>query len=305
MLSHRFRRVVAPFVALSVVALLVTGVANLQVARDRNGVVRDLVTARGAAAGVAEHLTQPDIEALTGDLDLLAHSGANARSGSAGFGWAVAAQADLGGAQVRALRRDTARIAVLAAEAEALRDALAPLVASETAFTSEAVMSGPVRADGLHALDDLARGLNRYATAAERSDDPSAPVIGRAALVAGMLPALAGSEGPRVWTVCRVAAGPCTRVKVSDARTGTPMASAVPGTTSPPGRRWAAGVDVLVIGIDPGALFKQTGNFNAAGVFDLLYGLVAPGTALASGPSVTIRSAAVGEQQTIDRLSRR
>ncbi|HST84675.1 MAG TPA: hypothetical protein VLL08_23255 [Kineosporiaceae bacterium] len=300
--GHHARRIAAPFVVVCAVALVVVGVADVHVARDRNEVDRDVATARVAADRVADHLAGGDYEAVGNDLDLLARAGTNARSGSVGFGWTVADRSDLFGGQVRDLRREAARIATLAAQAGPLRAALAPLLtntaASETAASgttaSGTAISGAT-ASGLYALDDLARGLSRYATAAERGGDPSAPAIGRAALVAGMLPALAGADGPRTWTICRVAAGPCFWINVTDARSSAPMAEVAPGTVSPPGRRWAAGVDVMVVGVDPSAIFTPNGSFDAAAVFDLLYHV----------DSATVRSAVASEQQAIDRLSHR
>jgi hypothetical protein len=300
------RRFAAPLVVLSAGALLVVGVANVQVARQRDDVDRDLAAARVAASRVAEHLSTGDLDALDGDLELLARAGVAAVNGSTGFGWAVADRADLGPAQVRSLRRDTARMAGLATEAVALRDRLTPLTTPGPAGAS---MIGPEGPNGLYALDDLARGLNGYASAAERIDDPSAAVLGRSALAAGTLPGLAGADGPRIWTVCRVAGGPCVRVKVADARSGSlvprPVPSAVPtsvpGSTSPPGRRPVMGVDVLVVGVDPVTLFPHHGGFDTAAIFDLLYHL---NSAPRSSPTVTIRSAVDTEQQAIDLLSR-
>jgi len=297
-IGHYARRIAAPLMVLSAVALLLVGVANVQVARDRDAVDQDLATARVAASRVAEHLSSADVDALGADLDLLARSGIEAQTDSRGIGWAVADRADLGGGQIRALRRDVAQIAALAAEAGPLRKELAPLISADMAGAS---MIGPEGPNGLNALDDLARGLNRYATAAERGADPSAAVMGRAALAAGVLPTLAGAEGPRIWTVCQAISGPCLQVRVADARPGTPVPSPAPGTASPPGRRWAAGVDLLVVGVDPSSLFKQRGSFDTAAVFDLLYHLDQdPG----SGPAVTVRSAVDLEQQAIDLLSR-
>jgi hypothetical protein len=66
-----------------------------------------------------------------------------------------------------------------------------------------------------------------------------------------------------------------------------------------------------VIGVDPDGLFQHPGNFDAAAIFDLLYGLgsgtqagdseVVPG--LRIGPPVTIRSVAAPEQLAINQLS--
>jgi hypothetical protein len=297
-LEHSARRIAAPCVVLCALVLLVVAVADVQVARDRNAVDRDLATARVAAARVAEHLIAGDVEALGRDLSLLARSGQAARSGSVGFGWTIADRADLIGGHVRILRRDTARIATLAAAAGPLRDSLSPLLPPGAAGTDSPAMTGPEGPTGLFALDDLARGLNRYATAAERSVDPSAPVMGRAALATGLLPALAGAEGPRTWTVCRAAAGPCHSITVTDARSSDPVAS-----------RPAAGDDVLVIGVEPGALF-QTGSFDAAAIFNLLFhlGSESPAELLGSptarsGPSVTIGSVVATEQQAITALT--
>ncbi len=296
-LARWVRRITGPVIVLCAGTLVVVGVADVHVARDRSGVDRDLATARVAASRVEDHLATGDIQALGGDLKLLARSGTAARTGAVGVGWTVADRADLFGGQVRTLRRDTARIATLAAEARPLRDSLAPLLAPGT----DTLAADPDDPNELHALDTLARGLNRYATAAERSADPSAPAMRRAALAAGMLPTLAGSEGPRIWTVCQAATGPCFWTKVSSARAGTPVASVAPGTISPPGRRWAVGVDLLVIGVDLGTLFTQPGAFDAAAAFDLLYHL-GSGEGTAKG-TVTVRSAVPSEQQAIDRLS--
>jgi hypothetical protein len=281
--GHHARRIGAPFVVVCALALVVVGVADVQVARDRNTVDRDLATARVAADRVAEHLAGGDYEAVSSDLALLARSGTDAGVGSVGFGWTVADRSDLFGGQVRDLRREAARIATLAAQAGSLRAALTPLLA------------GTPDRNRLDALDELARGLNRYATAAERAGDPSAPAIGRAALAAGMLPALAGAEGPRTWTVCRVATGPCFWINVTEARASAPVAEVAPGTVSPPGRRWAAGVDVMVVGVDPGALFPANRAFDATAVFDLLY----------HAEPATVRSAVATEQQALDQLSHR
>lgn len=304
--GHYGRRFGAPLVVLSAAALLVIGAANVQVARERDGVDRDLATARTAASRVALHLSSGDLDALDGDLELLARSGTDAAHVSAGLDWAVADRAGLGPAQIHSLRRDTVRMAALATEAQALRDRLTPLVASGTVGAS---MTGPEGPNGLYALDDLARGLNDYATAAEQIADPSASVLGRAALTAGMLPGLAGADGPRNWTVCRAAGGPCVRVKVTDARSGTlrprsvpsSAPTSVPGRTSPPGRRPAMGVDLLVIGIAPATLFPQRGSFDTAAIFDLMYHLNRDPR---SRPAATIRSAIGTEQQAIDLLSR-
>jgi hypothetical protein len=283
---------------LSAVGLLLVGVANVQVARERDAVDRNLATARVAASRVVEHLSTADVDALDADLDLLARSGIEAQTGSGGIGWAVADRADLGGGQIRTLRREITRISALASEAGPLRSELAPLRSTDPASTSTIGPEGP---NGLNALDDLARGLNRYATAAERGADPSAAVMGRAALAAGVMPTLAGAEGPRIWTVCQATTGPCLQVRVADARPGKPTPSPAPGTASPPGRRWAAGVDLLVIGVDPSSLFKQRGSLDTAAVFNLLYHL---GRVQGSGPAVTVRSAVDLEQQAIDQLSR-
>jgi hypothetical protein len=287
----------APIVVLAALALLGIAVANVQVARERDGVARDLATARVAAARVADHLTT-DVDALEADLDLLMRSGNRARAGSTGPGWAVADRADLGRGQVRTLRRDITRIGPLVDAAAPLREALSPLLGPGTEGAS---MTGPEGPSGLNALDDLARGLSRYATAAERAADPNAAALARAALAAGMLPALAGGEGPRSWTVCREAAGPCFRVKVTEARSGTPVPSPARGTASPPGRRWAAGVDVLVIGVEPDTLFRPGGRFDPAAAFALLLQL---DRGRGAEPAVTMRSAVGPEQQAIDQLGR-
>src|SRR5690349_16028413 len=77
-LGHQARRFAAPFVVVCAVALVVVGVADVQVARDRNTVDRDLATARVAADRVAEHLASGDYEAVSRDLALLARSGTDA-----------------------------------------------------------------------------------------------------------------------------------------------------------------------------------------------------------------------------------
>jgi hypothetical protein len=281
-------------------------VANVRVAHDRNAVERDLATARVAATRVSEHLAAGNIEALDADLELLARAGTQARAGSVGFRWAVADQADLvnrDGREIRGLRRDTVRIAALATAARSLRSELAPLqTRTDTPGTTGST---------LYALDDLARGLSRYATAARRATDPSAPTLEHAALAAGLLPTLAGEEGPRVWTVCRETTGPCGQIKVADGRSEAPVASAAPGTASPPGRRWGAATDVLVIGVHPDELFQHPGRFDAAAIFDLLYGLGSGARAGDSevvrgpriGPPVTIRSVVGPEQLAINQLS--
>jgi hypothetical protein len=263
------RRIAGPIVVLSTAALLTVAVAGVQVTRNRNPVDQDLLAARAAADRVAQALGTGDVDTLGPDLELLASAGSKARTGSTGFTWAVADRADVGG--VRALRRDAGRIATLAAAAPSLRVATTPLLMSDSA--------------GLYDLDDLARALNRYATAAERAGDPSEAVLARAALAAGMLPALAGGDGARTWTVCREAAGPCSRIRVM-----------APGTASPPGRRWATGTDVLVVGIDPKALFEPARTFDPAAVFDLLL-------RLGRNTGVTVQSAVGTEQQAIDRLT--
>jgi hypothetical protein len=263
------RRIAASIVLLSIASLLIIAVANVQVSRQRNPVDADLLAARAAADRVAQALGTGDVDALGPDLDLLARAGSKARTGSTGFTWAVADRADVG--DVRALRRDTGRIATLAAAAPSLRVATAPLLTYDHAE--------------LYGLDDLARALNRYATAAERAADPAEAVLARAALAAGLLPALAGGDGTRTWTVCRRAAGPCSRIRVM-----------APGTASPPGRRWADEEDLLVVGVDPKALFEPTRPFDPAAVFDLLLHL-------GRKSGVTVHSAVGTEQQAIEQLT--
>jgi len=290
-LWRHLRRVAVPVGVPVAIALLLVAAASLEVTRDRPGVERDLATARVAAARASDHLTGGDTGALDLDLDLLVRSAGRAQAGSDGLSWAVADRVELGGGPIRSTRRDAARIVQLADAAGPLRDSLAPLARSGTGPAS---IAGP---DGLTALDDLARAVSRYATAAERGADPSAAAINRAAVTAGMLPALAGGDGPRVWTVCPQATGPCERIKVIAGRSGTPTPSPGLGTASPPGRRWAAGVDVLVIGVEPGALFPEPGRFDPAAVFQLL--LQADRDA-----AITVRSGVGAEQQAIDQLAR-
>src|SRR4051812_7089218 len=55
-LAARFsRRLAAPVVVVCAIALVIIGVANVQVAHDRNAVERNLATARVAATRASEH----------------------------------------------------------------------------------------------------------------------------------------------------------------------------------------------------------------------------------------------------------
>jgi hypothetical protein len=300
---HLLRRIAAPAVVLSAGALLLVGIANVQVARERSTVERQLATARRAAARVPEHLASRDGNAVATDLDLLIRSAGSAHAGSNGLSWRLASRADLNGTEVRAVRRGTEQAATLAAAAVQLRTALGPLTAGSDTQT----LDRPDAANALNDLDDLARGLSRYAEAARHGVDPATPALERAAVAAGLLPVLAGSEGPRTWTVCRAATGPCRRTTVTAAEAGLsaavtrPGTGTTPGAATPPGRPEAGGADLLVVGMDPSALFARPGKWDAAAVFHLLYHLD-PGLKV---PLVTVRSAVGPEQQAIDGLSRR
>jgi hypothetical protein len=294
---HLVRRIAAPAVVLGAGALLLVGIANVQVARERSTVERQLATARVAAARVPEHLAAGDGNAVTADLDLLIRAAGRAQAGSNGLSWRLAARADLNGTEVRAVRRDAGRAATLASAAVLLRTALRPLSADSDTRT----LDNPDEANPLNDLDDLARGLNRYAEAARRSADPATPELERAAVAAGLLPVLAGSEAPRHWMVCRAATGPCRLTTVDAAEAGASAAVDPPGAATPPGRHWVAGVDLLVVGMDSRALFARPGKWDAAAAFHLLYHLD-PGTKV---PLVTVRSAVGTEQQAIDGLSHR
>jgi hypothetical protein len=294
---RRVRRIAAPAVVLSAVALLLIGIANVQVARERDPVEQQLATARAAAARVPEHLAAGDGNAVAADLDLLIRSAGRAHARSNGLSWRLAARADLNGTQVGAVRRDTARAAALAAAGTPLRTALRPISADSDTRT----LADLDEVNALNDLDDLARGLSRYAEAARRGVDPAAAELERAALAAGLLPALAGSEEPRTWTVCRAATGPCRRTTVTAADAAASVPVPPPGTATPPGRHWVAGVDLLVVGTDSRVLFPRPGAWDAAAAFHLLYHLE-PGIKV---PLITVRSAVGTEQQAIDGLSHR
>lgn len=297
------RRLAAPALMLGTIALGLLALGQVEVAHERGAVELELAGARTAATLVATHLQTGDGEALGADLDRLTRSAEAAGSGSSGINWRMAAILGPHRDQIRALRRDAERVQTLAAAAGPLRDTLAPLVTVPGATPSSA--AGVSR---LYALDDLARSLSRYATAAGRSGDPSAAALEDSAVAAGLLPGLAGADGPRDWTVCRAAAGPCIRVSVTNARSGAPRVTENQGPVSPPGRRWSADLDLLVIGVDPGALFQTGGTLDAAAVFGVLSDLrpadpAGSGTG-AEATSVTVRSAVPAEQLVIDRLSR-
>lgn len=303
-LNHRRRAGSA--VILIALALLVVGVANVQVARQRSTVETSLATARVAAARIPDHLAAGDGDAVRADLRLLIHSAQVAQAESGGLSWPVADRADLNGAQVKAVRRDSRRASALAAAAVRLEAALGPLTsaASSDPTRGTSAPDGPAGAADLQALDDLdelARGLSRYATAARRSGDPSTADLDRAAVAAGLLPSLAGGDGPRSWTVCPVATGPCRRTTISAATVGTATTVGRPGSATPPGRRWVAGEDLLVVGVQGRALFPHTGAWNATPAFTLLYNL---GSGVAA-PTVTVRSSIGPEQLAIDHLSHR
>ena len=304
--SFNHRRLGGSAVILIALTLLVVGVANVQVARQRSTVEAGLATARVAASRIPDHLAAGDGDAVRADLDLLVRSANVARAGSSGFSWAVADRADLNGAQVRAVRRDSRRASELAGAAVRLKAALGPLTGTVSSDPTRGTSApdGPAGAADLQALDDLdglARGLSRYATAARRSGDPSAADLDRAAVAAGLLPGLAGADGPRSWTVCRVATGPCRRITLSAATVSAATSVARPGSATPPGRHWVAGEDLLVVGLPGRALFPDTGAWNAAPAFTLLYNL-APGRGT---PTVTVRSSIDSEQLAIDHLSHR
>jgi hypothetical protein len=281
----------APLVAAA--ALFLVAIANVQVARGRDAVEVQLAKAREATARVPLDLTIGDPRALAGDLDILQKSSARAHRGSAGLLWTVAGHANLNGGSLRTVRQEARRSVVLAAAAGPLQGSLAPLTPlgdlPGSAPLSAAPGPGP---DELDQLDDLARGLNRYATAAIRVDDPSAPALERAALAAGLLPSLAGAEQPRTWTVCRTEPGPCTSVTVSSGRLG-------PTETTNPDPRTR---DLLVLGVDPDDVFgpvtaRQQRRWDASTMFALLYHL---------GPaSISVHSVVGVEQAAIEQLAGR
>jgi hypothetical protein len=263
-----------PLVVLIAATLLVVGLADVQVAHRRSTVERSLATVRVAAARVPDHLAVGDGDAVRADLDLLIRSAKVTRAGSSGLGWAVADRTDLGGDRIAAVRRADRQASVLAAAAVRLRTELTPLTQDPAAVS-------------LDDLDALARGLSRYATAARRSGDPSVVDLERAAAAAGLLPDLAGAEGPREWTVCRASSEACTRATVDAGST----------TDARPRSSGSSGADLLVVGRPARAIFPPAGGWNAASAFAMLYNLDAR--------TVTVHSVIGTEQRTIDELSRR
>jgi hypothetical protein len=295
----------APLMVLAAAALFVIAVANVQVARGRNAVELHLDEANAAATAVPEHLASVDIEALSLDLDRLDSSSALAERGSSGFLWAVAGRANPGGGWLRTLRRQARDSVTLAAAATPLRASLTPLTGSDERRTAVSGNpndpAGPVGPDELGQLDDLARGLSRYASAARAVNDPSAPALGRAALAAGLLPTLAGAEQPRTWTICRTETGPCQSATVTVGRLGPADSTAGNTAGSTAGRVNPRTRDLLVIGLDPDDVFRpaaagQPRHWDVPTMFGLLDDL---------GPvPITVHSVVRVEQQAIDQLAR-
>jgi hypothetical protein len=290
----RIRSLGAPLVVLAAAGLLLIGVANVEVARGRDAVELQLAQARAATARVPLQLTAGDTTALATSLATLERSSAAADHASAGLLWAVAGHANLNAGALRAVRQNARSSATLGEAAAVLRGSLAPLMpergAASTAPAADAI--GPGRLDQ---LDDLARGLSGYATAAIRVDDPSAPALERAALAAGLLSNLAGAQQPRTWTFCGTQAGPCTEVTVRSGRLG-PITSSADG----PDRSDPKPSDLLVVGAGPDDVFgpptrRKGGQWDAASMFGVLYHL---------GPaSITARSVVGVEQQALEELA--
>jgi hypothetical protein len=287
----------APLVVLAAAGLLLIGVANVEVARGRDAVELQLAEARAATARVPQQLASGDTAGLATSLATLDRSSASADHGSAGFLWAVAGRANLNGGALRAVRRNAHSSATLAVAAAALHRSLAPLgplrpLDSAASSAPAADSTDPGRLDQ---LDDLARGLSGYATAAIRVDDPSAPALKRAALAAGLLPNLAGAEQPRTWTFCGRQAGPCTEVTIDSGRLG-PLTISADG----PDRSDPTPSDLLVIGAGPDDVFgpstgRQGGRWDVPSMFGLLYHL--------GEASITVHSVVGVEQQALDQLT--
>jgi hypothetical protein len=291
-------RLGAPLVVLTAAALLLVGTANVEAARGREAVERQLHEAHASAARIPQQLATGNTEALAADLDALSRSSRQAQRGSGGLLWAVASGADPTGRSVNAPRHEARRIALLATAAEELRRSLTPLepldqdVPEPIAGTDAGTGGAITGADELDQLDDLARGLSRYAAAALRVDDPSAPALERAALAASLLPTLAGAEQPRTWTICRNRVGPCTRVTITSSRLGQ-----LSKASGPPDSR---GADLTLLGVGPDDVFApaaggQTRRWSARVLFGLLYRL--------GGPSITLSSVVAVEQHALDQLA--
>ena len=288
--GHRILRLIGPLVVLAALALMIIAIANVQVARRRATVERELGLAHSASAALPRDLAAANPTAVTGDLRLLTQSSAAARRQSDGVLWELAGRVDPGGRQLAAIRRDVQHSATLAAAGDPLGRALAPL--SENAGSTG---TGPA---DLTALDDLARGLSTYTSAAFEVGDPSGPALARSTMAAGLLPDLLGAETSRSWTICRTTTGPCVSTTLTSGLLG-------PIAATPAGPTQTHDSDLLIVGLDPASLF--TGSTPPGGppalrlpaVFALLCRL----TPATGGPRLSVHSVVEQEQYTLSRLA--
>ena len=238
--GHRILRFVGPLVVLAALVLMIIAIANVQVARRRTTVERELRTAHAAGAAVPNDLAAAHPAAVTTDLRALNESSAAARRESDGVLWELVSRVDPGGRQLAAIRRDVRHTATLSAAGGPLSRALAPL--TENAGSAD---TGPA---DLPALDDLARGLSTYTSAAFEVGDPSGPALARSTMAAGLLPDLLGAETSRTWTICRTTTGPCVSTTLTSGLLG-------PIAATPAGPTQTHDSDLLIVGLDPASLF--------------------------------------------------
>ncbi|MFI7589597.1 hypothetical protein ACIB24_21225 [Spongisporangium articulatum] len=126
-------------------------------------------------------------------------------------------------------------------------------------------------------LDTLARDLNRYASATERarqvgaypgaaaSATPAGTTFEQLATAAALLPAMAGDEAPRTWTVCRSTRSGCTRFTLQDGIVGDVRSVGAAGHRVNP--------DIVVLGMSAAEMLTTDGGrttWSVPAVLDLL-----------------------------------
>jgi hypothetical protein len=204
----------------TLVAGLLATAADVRVGRERPAVTQDLAAARAAATVVAARLSdatgsgttrprgagkagsagcpEPCRDSARPALEALGRAGSRAARNAGRLRWQVASWTGADPGAVSAVRREARRAGTLAEAARQLTAVLGPLEDG--------------RGDGA-ALDDLARGLSRYTSAAERAGAPGQDDLERASVAAGLLTGLSGADRPRTWLLCSPSRR-CSRLRV-------------------------------------------------------------------------------------------